>query len=144
MTCSLNFPLSFLAVSYTHLPGKVEDAHALLHHGDGFGIDHPFCVLVLWHMDGDIVALLKDLFKGGGMDDVSGKAPGRIYRNIWVIPQHLHIQVGGGVCHTDAYGAQTDDAQFFTGDLRADELALALFHQFRYFNDLVQFPGILE
>ena len=41
---------------------------------------------------------------------------------------NLHAQASGGVGHQDADGAQADNAQLLSLDLRADKSALALFH----------------
>ena len=88
-------------------------------------------------MDGDEITELVDLLHVCHMFDAAVQVPGRVYGNIGVIAVDFHAQVDGRVGHTDADGAQADDAQLLAPDLGTRELFLLLF---RHFGDIGILP----
>ena len=113
-------------------PGKVEDAHAVLHLPQGFGTHHALGVGGEGQVQGDVVAVLVDLIQGQGAVHPAGQVPGGFHGEEGVVAVDVHAQQAGGVGHQDADGPQAHHAQGLALDLGSGELALAFFHQLAY------------
>ena len=80
-------------------------------------------------MDGEIVAQGQHIVFLVDMDDLARELPGVVDGDVGIVAQNAHLEIGRGVGHQAAHAAQTDHAQRLALQLRADELALALFDQ---------------
>ncbi len=111
------------------IPGKVQDDDAVLHLGDGLGVDHLPSIVQQRGVQGDDVALGVDIRALFDPDDVAVQVPGGLDGDKGIAAVDVHAQPPGGIGQRAAYRAQADDAQVLMPDLMAGELGLALFHQ---------------
>ena len=109
--------------------GEVDDAHAVLHLGDGFGVDHSLCVGGGGDVNRDIVGVGIDFVVVIRLADGARQTPCGVDGDERVAADHLHPQPDGGVGDEAADGAQADDAQRLAEQLGADESAFALFDE---------------
>ena len=108
--------------------GKVDDLHALLHHGDGFGVDHVLGILGCGNVEGDIIAGLEDFFVFFSLLNVLGQMPCRVDGDERVAADDLHADGLGSVGNQTADGTQTDDAEGLALQFASAVSALAGFH----------------
>ena len=78
------------------------------------------------NVDGDIIAVCKNLVQLGNVLDGAGQLECAINRQVRVIAPDLHIKANSRVCNLNADRTQTDDAQLLAGDFRACVGGLAL------------------
>ena len=109
--------------------GVVDEGRALLHLGQGGFVHHGTGALGQRYVQGDIVGLAEHFAQVRAVLNRAGQGPSVLHGDVGVIAQHLHAQSIAGVGYHDADGSKTDDAQGLAGNLGADELLLALFHQ---------------
>ena len=82
-----------------------------------------------WYMNGDEIALAVQIVEIDAVDDVPGKIPGCLDRDVGVITIDLKTEMGRSICNLDTDRAQTDDAQPLAGEFRPDKTAFSFFDQ---------------
>ena len=103
---------------HQHIPGQVQDHHAVFHQADGVLVDHAFRVIQRRHMDRNIITHIVKLIYRLRMMDASGQIPGGSHRHIRVIAVHFHAQVHRRIGNLHADGAKSDHAELLALDLR--------------------------
>ena len=118
-----------IGVVHQSAPGHVDDAHAVLHFGNGRGVDGILGGLHIGQVEGNViragvqrVQLLHHL-------DVPVQPKGGVHRQIRVIAVHIHTQGEADVSHQRADGPQPHHAQGFAVELRPHKGGFALLHR---------------
>ena len=110
-----------IVIVHQSAAGQVDDAHLSLHVGDGIGVDGALGIVVVGHMDGDIVGDTVKLVDVLDHMDMAIQTQGGIHGQEGVIAIDVHAQFQCGVADQRADGTQTDDTdglaeQFGTGE----------------------------
>ena len=117
-------------VIHQQVAGEVQNDDAVLHGGDGFGIDHLPGVVQQGRVQGDDVAAGKDILPLVHAGNLAVQMPGGVDGDKGVAAVDLHAQPPGGVGQRAAHRAQTDHAQLPPQHLMSGELGFALFNLF--------------
>ena len=96
----------------------VDDAHAVLHFSDGFGVNHVLSFFGQRCMDGDIVGAFKQCVQ---INQLYADLTGTLFRNIGVIANGNHFHALHAFGNAAADAAYADDAQGATLHLDAGE-----------------------
>ena len=107
----------------------VDDAHAVFHLGKRLGIEHVERLIRIRHVDADIVRLGIDAVEVHLVLDIARETPRRVHGQVRIVTADVHAEVHGGVRDERADGAEADDTQRLTHELRAGKLCLALFDE---------------
>ena len=101
----------------------------MLHLGNEAVVHKAFCFSRGGNVQRDIVTLGDEVGQIDAVAHAARKAPSTRHRDVRVVPQHLHAQMGGHIGDLHADGAQAHDAQGLARKLRPGKLAFPLFHQ---------------
>ena len=119
-------------VIHQQVPGEVQNHHAVLHLGNGLGVDHLLGVLQQRGMQGDKIAVGKNLLPAVYPVNLTVQVPGGVNGDEGVAAVNLHSQLPGGVGKGAAHRAQADHAQGLAQNLVTCKLGFALLHLLRH------------
>ncbi len=77
--------------------GEVDDAHAVLHLGEGLRVQHVARLVVVVDLDHHVVAHLEERVDVGRVVDGGVEAPGGVHGHVGVVAVDGHAELGGGV-----------------------------------------------
>ena len=107
---------------------EVQNDNAILHLGNGLGIDHLLGAVQQRDMQGDNIGIGIDLIIGLDALNMAIQMPCSINRDIGVAAQHMHTQLSGCICKGATDCTQANYAQGLIYQLVAGKLGLTLLH----------------
>ena len=111
--------LDHIIIIYKNISCKVQDLHAILHHGKCILIDHAFRRIKRRYMYSNVITLFINIFYILDVFYMAGKSPCCIDRHIWIITIYFHAKTETDVRYLGADCTKTDDAELLTHDLAA-------------------------